>query len=352
MTRTPLLPAALLACALAATAHFTHAADQQTIELRGGRYWESIPTPTTAPITDETLDRAGQLLENNSNSAAKRLVLDWLKTRPKDHPLRDRAIYLLGLANFQYGDRIAAFYNFDEVMDRYPESKYFYPALDKQYQVADAFLSGYKRRLLGIPFLSADDEAIEMLFRIQQRSPGSPLAEKSLKRTADYYYADGQYDLAVDAYQAFVDRYRRSPDVPEARLKKAFALLAQFTGTRFDSTPVINARAELEGIQQDYPELAQQQNIASVIERIDSALARKGLQSADYYMRTRQPVAAGIHLRHVIENYPTTSEADQARQRLSQLPESAREPLPELAPPTTEPSTRPAPATVPGINVR
>src|SRR5688572_27144527 len=69
----------------------TPAAEPETIELRGGRYWETVQRPTTAPATDETLDRVGQLLENNSNSAAKRVVLNWIKQRPKDHPLRDRA---------------------------------------------------------------------------------------------------------------------------------------------------------------------------------------------------------------------------------------------------------------------
>jgi outer membrane assembly lipoprotein YfiO len=337
---------AMIIVALALASAAVPAAEPQTIELRGGRYWETVQQPTTAPTTDETLDRVGQLLENNSNSAAKKLVLNWLKHHPKNHPLRDRALYLLGLANFQYGDRIGSFYNFDELMDSYPESKYFYPALDKQYQIADAFLNGYKRRFLGIPFLKGDDEAIEMLFRVQQRSPGSPLAEKALKRSADHYYADGQYDLAVDAYQAFVERYRRSPLVPEARLKKAFALLAQFTGTKFDATPIINAKSELEAIRQDYPDLAEQQNLSSVIERIDAALARKGVQTADFYVRTHQPRAAGIHLRNVIENYPNTAEAERARVKLAQLPAAALEPIPELAPatqPTTAPATRPVP---------
>jgi outer membrane assembly lipoprotein YfiO len=333
----------LLFCCIAALAPLSaRAIEPQTIELRGGQYWQTLPKAATAPATDETLDRVGQLIENNSNAAAKKLVLNWIKTRPKDHPLRDRALYLLGLANFQYGDRIASFYNFDELMDKYADSKYFYPALDKQYQIADAFLGGYKRRFLGLAFLSSEDEAVEMLFRIQQRSPGSPLAEKALKRTADYYYADGQYDLAVDAYQAFIDRYKRSPDVPEARLKKAFALLAQFTGTRFDSTPIINAKAELQSVQQDYPDLARQQNIASVLERIDSALARKSLQSADYYVRTHHLRSAAVHLRHVLDNYPNTPEADTARQRLSQLPESARQAAAESQPPATQPTTRPA----------
>jgi outer membrane assembly lipoprotein YfiO len=181
--------------------------------------------------------------------------------------------------------------------------------------------------------LGAQDEAIEMLFRIQERSPGSPLAEKALKRTADYYYADAQYDLAVDAYQAFIDRFRRSPEIPQVRVKKAFAELAQFKGTRFDPTPVINARTSLEELAVDYPDLARQENVAAVIERIDAALARKVYQNAHFYLRTRQPGAAAYNFKYLIHNYPASPEADRAKVELAQLPEAARA--------TTGPSTRP-----------
>jgi outer membrane assembly lipoprotein YfiO len=305
---------------------------QQTIELRNGQYWEPVKNPTTAPVTDEVLDRVGRLVDNNSNAAAKKLAVNWLKRQPNS-PLRDRALYLLGLANYQYGDRIASFYNFDELMDKYPDSRYFYPALDKQYQIADAYLSGYKRRFLGFPLLSAEDEAVEMLFRIQQRSPGSPLAEKALKRTADYYYADAQYDVAVDAYQAFIDRYKRSPEIPQARLKKAFAELAQFHGIKFDPTPAINARTSLEEIAIDYPELARQENVVAVIERIDAALARKVYMNAQFYLRTHEPRAAAYNFKYLIQNYPGSPEAAKSKIELAQLPESAR----NVQGPTTKP---------------
>jgi outer membrane assembly lipoprotein YfiO len=320
-----LAPAAVLAQQPVPTSPSTRpAAPPQTIELRNGQYWEPVANPTTLPVTDEVLDRAGQLVVNGSNSAAKKMLVAWLKREPTS-PLRDRALYLLGLANYQYGDRVAAFYNFDELMDLYPESKYFYTVLQKEYEIADAYLGGYKRRFLGIPMLSAEDEAVEMLFRIQQRSPGSPLAEKALKRTADYYYADAQYDLAVDAYQAFIDRYKRSPDIPQVRLKKAFAELAQFHGTKFDPTPVINARTSLEELAIDYPELARQENVASVIERIDAALARKVYQNAHYYIRTHEPSAAAYNFRYLMKNYPNSPEADKAKVELAQLPANVRE---------------------------
>src|SRR5689334_13790593 len=131
------------------TAPTQPASPPQTIELRNGQYWEPVSNPTTAPVTDEILERAGQFVANNNNSAAKKLLVNWLK-RNKESPLRDRALFLLGTANFQYGDRINSFYNFDELLDNFPDSKYFYAALEKQYAIADAFLNGYRRRLAGI----------------------------------------------------------------------------------------------------------------------------------------------------------------------------------------------------------
>ena len=59
-----------------------------------------------------------------------------------------------------------------------------------QYRIADRFLDGYKRRFIGIAMFTAQEEAVEMLYRIQSRSPGSPLAEKAMLRTADFYFDD------------------------------------------------------------------------------------------------------------------------------------------------------------------
>src|SRR5437762_2932300 len=84
------------------------------------------------------------------------------------------------------------------------------------------------------PVLDRTDEAIEMLWRVQQRSPGSPLAEQALKRTADFFYRDGQFDLSAAVYGVYIERYPRSPLVPEVRLKQAYSNLAQMRGLRFD----------------------------------------------------------------------------------------------------------------------
>lgn len=288
-------------------------------ELRDNGQWQQVNAPLSAPVADPTLDRVEEMLANGQITPAKKLVLAWIKSN-KESPIRDRAVYLLGEANHLYGHRIMAFYNFDEVMDLYPDSRYFYPSLSRQYEIADAYLNGYKRRFLGIPMLSAESEATEMLYRIQQRAPGSPLAEKALLRAADYYYASGDYDLAADAYGAYIQNYPRSPQVARVRLQQAFSALAQFRGIRFDATPIIDARQQLNDYAAAYPRLAADQNVSSIISRIDLALARKMMVVADLYRRTDKPQAAAYYYQFVVRNFPKLPEAAEAQRQLAKLP--------------------------------
>ncbi len=190
----------------------TLSAAPKSWELREDGRWQEVSAPTSQPIQDPVLDGVENDLLNRDYKEAHTRVVDWLKSH-KTSPIRDRGLYLLGESNLLGDDRVMAFYNFDELLDYYPASPYFYRALERQYQIADGYLNGYKNSFLGLRILGLTDEAIEMLYRIQQRSPGSTLAEKSLRRTADYYYADGDYDLASDAYGAYARSYPRSPDI-------------------------------------------------------------------------------------------------------------------------------------------
>jgi outer membrane assembly lipoprotein YfiO len=313
----------------------THAQEQQTSELRGGR-WVDIPNPATQIAADPELERIERLVRNNENSAARKALVSWFKTN-HGSPLFDRALYLMATTLYQSGDRVRAFYYLDELMDEYPDSNLYYAALEKQYQIADAFLDGYKRRLLGIPMLGAHDEAIDMLFRIQQRSPGSPLAEKSLLRTADYYYFDGQYDLAADAYNFYVKQYPRSPLIPPVRLRQAFANYAQFRGVRFDANPLVEARTQLMEIIAAYPQLAAEEQIPTFVQRIDDAFAGKLYVTADFYRRTHSERAAVYLYRYLTQAYPASAESKKAEIALAKMPQWALESPPPGAP--MEPAT-------------
>ena len=319
--------------------------EKRTWELRNGDWAEvralATTKPTTAPAEEPVLDRAEQLLALGDFRPARKMLVAWIKVNKKS-PVRDRCIFLLAEAFFQSDDRIKAFYYYDEFMDEYPESPLFQKALQKQYDIADAFLNGYKRIFLFFRVLDTSDEAVEMMYRIRQRAPGSPLAEKALLRTADYYFNDRDYDLAGDVYNIYIQNYPLSPQIPRVKLRKAFASLAQFRGVNFEATFIIDARLQLVAIQNEYPELAEENNVATVIEQIDSAFAKKLVETAQYYERVHEWRGAVYEYRFLKNTYPNSPEAASARARLDRMPVKwLDEPPPPAAPgywPTTQPT--------------
>jgi len=344
----------LLSVAVQAPADPTTAPRREYTLTPDGRWVpvESAPvaptSPTTVAATDPQLDAIEAMLGRGQFDRARGAAVDWLKRNPRQAPGRDRALLLAARALQGDGQGIKAFYYCDELLDTYPESPLFAEALQLQYDVADSYLGGRRDRFAGLRIVGRDDEAIEMLFRIQQRSPGSPLADQALLRTANHYWESGDYELAADTYGFYAQRYPRSPQVPRVRLLEAYSNLRQFRGPLYDPAPLLNARTQLAEVRQQYPDLAEQENVAELADLAERQLARKLYLSADFYRRTGKPDAAAHLCRRLIAQYPETPEADDGRRLLARLGASETPPPPSRAddvPPPPEPS--PTPATLP-----
>jgi outer membrane assembly lipoprotein YfiO len=337
MRRTAVFAWTVLGVATMATAQ-----DKKTWEFNHGAWETAAPAQATRPADEPVIDLAERMLFQGDYQSARKLLLDWEQDHKKS-PARDRCIFLLADVYYQSGDRIKSFYYCDELMDEYPESSLFQAALTKQYQIADGYLNGYKDTFLFMHILDQSDAGINMLYRIQQRAPGSALAEKAMLRTADYYFSDQEYDLAQDAYSAYARAYPRSDEIPRVKLRAAFSSLAQFRGVFFDATDIIDARAQLIDIRRNYPELAAEENVDTVIDQIDSAFAKKILMTAEYYERVHERGGAVYQYRFLVQTYPHSPEAEAARLRLSHMPpEILAETWPPMAPgyaPATQPST-------------
>ena len=326
--------------AIATTAASAAEPATKTWEMTGRDNWQPVnggtgaeaaqPSTDATPADVPTLDRVEELLRDKKSREAKKLAIDWVVAH-RSHAQRDRGLYLVAQSLYQYGNRLRAFYYLDELMDTYPESSYYGPALETQFQIADLYLKGYKRRFFGVPMFHAYDEAIEMLFRIQHRSPGSQLAERALLRTANFYYRDEQYDFAADTYAHYLRSYPRSPITPRVRLRQAYSMYAQFRGPEFDATPAIDAREHLRELIAQYSQLATEENLPALVEQIDQTLAQKLLVTADFYRRTNEPLGAAYTYRYVAKAYPNTPVAQQAEVAMRDLPQWAIDSSPDPA---------------------
>ena len=88
---------------------------------------------------------------------------------------------------------------------------------------------------------------------------------------------------------------------------------------------MLEARAKLADIQVAYPELAKEENVTEVIQKIDDALATKLYVTADFYRRTRDYSGAVYTYRYLINLYPQASRIADARAALATMPKVALE---------------------------
>ena len=309
-------------------------------EFRDGHWQPVVPAAPPVVAPDPELDHVQDLLDHKDGQAALTVSIQWVKTHGRSANQRDRCLYLIAQALYATDDWIRAYYYLDELMDEYPSGSLFAPALEMQYHIADGFLNGHKTRILGLAIEGAEDEAIEMMYRVQQRSPGSPLAERALLRTADFYYATADYDLAQDAYDFYAKQYPRSEHLPQAKLRAAFAALARFRGPRFDATPMLDARTKLADFAVAYPALAADENVPGILAKIDDELAIKLYLTADYYRRTGATDGAVYVYRYLILTYPKGPRVADARAALHNMPAWAlAQPAPHAGQPYVPPPT-------------
>lgn len=82
----------------------------------------------------------------------------------------------------------------------------------------------------------------------------------------------------------------------------------------YDGANLTNARQYYHRFALQYPEDANELNVAEIIEEIDELIAAKQLNIAQYYDHTGKKFAANLYLDMVIDNWPETAAAQRARE--------------------------------------
>ncbi len=275
---------------------------------------EAVAEPPTVP---PALDEARALLRAGEPRDARDVLENWLADNQAD-PRYFEGLFLMGETYFETGDFWKAVEHYHTVAEN-TAGELFRMANRRCVDVARAFLSGEKRIVWRILRLPAYDEGIEILDRVFERVPGTPLGELALKLKADFYYRRGDLDLAQDEYAFLAQQYPSGRYIQIAMLRSAEAAEAAFPGIKFDDLPLVEAEERYRQFREAFPTYAAQENVTERLEGIRQLRAEKDLYIARWYERTRQPAAAVFYYREILDDYPGTLAADEAQARLAEL---------------------------------
>ncbi|MBU3684662.1 MAG: outer membrane protein assembly factor BamD [Phycisphaerales bacterium] len=329
MRRIPLLLAAVVAAML-----HGRALAQQEFRLDDRDLWREQDAPP--PGSPASIVRQARLvLAKGEAKRAKALMDAFLERFPAD-VLRPEALLVRGEARDTLDDEYGALFDYEEVARKYPYSSSFVPALEREYEIAMRYAAGLKRKFWGtFRIVSTEDDAQEILIRIQERLPGSALAEKAGMSLADFYYDRRDMDLAADAYDLFLQNYPRSNLADKARVRLIASYCSGYKGPQFDARGLAEAATKLREMQATEPQLAKQLGAEAILLRIYESEADKRLTTANWYWSIGDPISAEREIRAMVKKYPRSVATLQALrvidQVLARLPESVRKTAPDYA---------------------
>ncbi|MHC5112911.1 MAG: outer membrane protein assembly factor BamD [Planctomycetota bacterium] len=275
---------------------------QESFRLGEDDNWvqEQAPAPNTPA---GQIARARRALASGQHARAEFLATEFIERLPND-PLVPEAYLVRGDALRARRDYYQALFDYEYVARGFPGSEAFVTALERELEIARLFAGGLKRKMWGIRMLDASEDAEELLIRIQERLPGSHLAEEAGLTLGDFYFSNQRMALAAEMYALFVENFPRSQWIDKARRRLIFAHLASFKGPEHDAAGLYNARTRILALQATDPAAAQELGADALLLRIDESDADKMLATARWYLKVGDPVAAELMIRRLVDLYP------------------------------------------------
>lgn len=279
--------------------------------------WVDASRPP-ATRDEATIAEARRLLAADKPDAARRILDDWIEAhRRTDHPLVPEAYLLRGDAWAASGDEYEALYDYEALVRGYPGVPEFVTALERELDIAVRYVHGYKRKQLGVRWIDATTEGVELLIRIQERLPGSRLAERAAIELADAYHGRGDLELATQMYSIFLRNFPRSEYRRRAMVRLVDAQVRHYHGPRYDARGLREARDLVEDFREAYPADADREGLnTDLLNRIDEQLAAQMLERARFYERRGDWVSSRFTLRRLVHRHPGTTAANEALETL------------------------------------
>lgn len=277
--------------------------------LDGSGEWKQTVAPA-AGSDEAVLAQARQALADKKPERTLALLNPWLeKNENSDKPLLAQAYLLRADAKTASGNEYKALYDYEHgVIERFPATPEYVTALERELEIAIRYVNGLRYKWLGMRIFDASDIGEELLIRIQERLPGSRLAERAGIELADHYYRTHELRLAGEAYELFLRNYPTSTHTMHAMKRRVESSVGQFKGPEYDTSALKDAKVLIGRFATLYPSEAEKAGLNDgLVARIDESAAAELLESATWYFRQNDLVSARYNLKRLIQKHPGTA---------------------------------------------
>lgn len=241
---------------------------------------------------------------------AKRLVSYF----PNAREAADAQFYI-GACLEKLGKAYEAYKAYQLAIEKYPFSQKIMEMTQCQYEIGKLFLEGKARQSMG-SILSGDEPAIEIFNSVIENAPYSEFAASSQYKLGLALVKVKHLYEAKEAFQKVLDNYPDSEWTESAKYQIAVVTARVSGGFVYDQATTVSARKQFEDLVKSYPDAQFSQEAKDKITQLKTEEAEGHFNIARFYEKQKAFQSARIYYQYVIDNYPTSSWAEEARQQL------------------------------------
>jgi TolA-binding protein len=289
-------------------------APAETWHLEGGQNWQAV--------SDKDKDKyllavaeIKKLVSMGQSEAVRNALVKLKKDFPEiagaDLDAFLKAEVLLSEGKFSKASRC-----YDKFLAEYPESELYEAALDRQFGIGTAFLTGQKRSVLGIFRMKGYATGEKIMEKISDRAGNAPVGITAAVAIAESLEKRGKFEEAYHKWSEISSRWPSGKIGKDALLAMARCKHAAYKGPKYDASNLISAKSYYENFILRYPDAASEIGIDKKPKQINEQLADKQLNIGKYYERTGNKEAANLYYQMVVDNWPESAAAKAARKAM------------------------------------
>jgi len=214
-----------------------------------------------------------------------------------------------------------AFASYQNYIQTFRNGRNYSSALERQSNIAfTAAKGGLTKRFLGMKSEPDYDKVVEFLDKVRDNAPASDLATRAQFAIGTYSEGKEKSSEAVEAFFKVVDAYPNHSLAPEATFRAGKVLSGYTEKGNQNSSNLNRARRTLEDLIQQYPDSAQASQARTLLSEISSTDVKRTLDIAEFYEKKGKVESAKYYYQEVMNKAPAGSELhNDAQDRLNSL---------------------------------
>ena len=268
----------------------------------------------------QELFNQAQAAERAGNTSRAIKLYSTLVKKHANSTLASGALFRLAQLIEQKGDLVRAARFYRALMEYYPKTEHFQDAIEAQFRIGELYLHGKKVKFFGIPVGASEDTAVEIFAAIVRSAPyGRYTARAQFDIGRAREIEGGAAGLAIEAYQAVVDKFPNDPLAVDAQYQIGYIWMEQARKGSYDPKASQQARTAFEDFLFRFPNSEKAPQAKENLRQLAERLTNTSLSVAKYYDGKKHYRAAVIYYNEVIREQPGSQEATVAKNRINQL---------------------------------